>query len=89
MPSNRKRDNWKAQYLCSMESVLDFPFPRFKVGFNGIGNVMPSVVMLNNPFVLSRFVLWPSLAQGSAQSHQFSSIPFPVVVPLVLTACNK
>ena len=55
----------------------DFPFERFQISFNGFGNVRPSVLMLQNHFLVPLLVLWAFFKQCSAQTHQLCSIPFP------------
>jgi len=47
----------------------------FQIRFENLCDMRSSIVMLENYFVMSLFVLWPFLLRCSAQTHQLKSIP--------------
>ena len=55
----------------------DLPFQRFPVCLDQSCDMSPSIVMMEDNFVVSLLVLWPFLLQCSAQTYQLCSIPIP------------
>ena len=62
---------------CLIQEQKRLPFQRFQVCLDRSCDMWPSIVMLEDNFVVSLWVLWPFLLQGSAQTHKLHPIPVP------------